>query len=81
MQLSRAKGKDGRRESFDGVFNRIDTEGQSFLYIQKVREQPYERLTIQIIVFQTLVATQDKTAHVSWYQLLTVMHCLQGKGQ
>ncbi|KAH9549554.1 hypothetical protein CY35_10G026300 [Sphagnum magellanicum] len=28
MQLSRAKGKDGRRESFDGVFNRIDTEGQ-----------------------------------------------------
>ncbi|KAH7423602.1 hypothetical protein KP509_12G063400 [Ceratopteris richardii] len=27
MQLSRAKGKDGRRESFDSVFNRIDAQG------------------------------------------------------
>ncbi|XP_024396415.1 uncharacterized protein [Physcomitrium patens] len=27
MQLSRAKQKDGRRESFEGVFNRIDCEG------------------------------------------------------
>eukprot|EP00250_Pteridium_aquilinum_P000775 c10939_g1_i2 orf=3-428(-) len=27
MQLSRAKGKDGRRESFDSVFNRIDSQG------------------------------------------------------
>ena len=27
MQLSRAKQKDGRRETFEGVFNRIDTEG------------------------------------------------------
>ncbi|CAM6044854.1 unnamed protein product [Sphagnum compactum] len=27
MQLSRAKQKDGRRETFEGVFNRIDSEG------------------------------------------------------
>ncbi|KAJ7513806.1 hypothetical protein O6H91_23G015400 [Diphasiastrum complanatum] len=27
MQLSRAKGKDGRRETFESVFNRIDTAG------------------------------------------------------
>ncbi|EFJ37948.1 hypothetical protein SELMODRAFT_402635 [Selaginella moellendorffii] len=38
MQLSRAKGKDGRRESFESVFNRIDSTGvgaitwEQFLY-------------------------------------------------
>ncbi|BBN16550.1 hypothetical protein MPTK1_7g07300 [Marchantia polymorpha subsp. ruderalis] len=38
MQLSRAKNKDGKRETFEGVFNRIDTEGlgavtwESFLH-------------------------------------------------
>ncbi|KAG6542895.1 hypothetical protein Mapa_015799 [Marchantia paleacea] len=32
MQLSRAKNKDGKRETFEGVFNRIDTEGKFRLY-------------------------------------------------
>ncbi|OAE22314.1 hypothetical protein AXG93_1504s1240 [Marchantia polymorpha subsp. ruderalis] len=32
MQLSRAKNKDGKRETFEGVFNRIDTEGKLCLY-------------------------------------------------
>jgi hypothetical protein len=31
MQLSRQKGKDGKRESFEAVFNRIDADGEKNL--------------------------------------------------
>nr|PNR39957.1 hypothetical protein PHYPA_020237 [Physcomitrium patens] len=46
MQLSRAKQKDGRRESFEGVFNRIDCEGggavtwEAFLHFFSTNVQP-----------------------------------------
>lgn len=30
MQLSRQKGKDGKRESFEAVFNRIDADGKHY---------------------------------------------------